>query len=110
MDKFDWFLISLIIIIGIIGFIIGANNPFTKKEIVYQCDTIIVHVPDYSLVKQNDSLCCVNDSIEKINAKYEEELKIALFKLDRIKQYNRIAGNRNNIKYLRGWINRTLNE
>lgn len=109
MDKFDWFLIFIGTIIAIIFFLIGANNPI-KKEIEIQRDTIIVTAIDYNIMKQNDSLCYVIDSIKTLNSKYEEELNIALFKIDRIKEYNRIAGNGNNIKYLRGWINRTLNE
>ena len=32
------------------------------------------------------------------------------YKLERIRYYNDIAKNGNNIKYLRGWINRVLNE
>ena len=78
------------------------------KENVIRVDTVVVHVPDSNIVKQIDSLCHKMDSIEALNVRYEEELNIALFKLDRIKEYNRIAGNGNNIKYLRGWINRVL--
>lgn len=40
----------------------------------------------------------------------QDELEIADFKLERIKEYNRIAAKGNNIKYLRGWINRVLND
>lgn len=39
-----------------------------------------------------------------------EELEVSKIKLERIKEYNRIAGQGNNIKFLRGWINRVLNE
>ena len=35
---------------------------------------------------------------------------IAKYKLERIRYYNNIAGKGNNIKFLRGWINRVLNE
>lgn len=35
---------------------------------------------------------------------------VAKYKLERIRYYNEIAGKGNNIKFLRGWINRTLNE
>lgn len=39
-----------------------------------------------------------------------EELEVSKVKLERIREYNRIAGQGNNIKFLRGWINRVLNE
>lgn len=35
---------------------------------------------------------------------------IAKYKLERIRYYNDIASKGNNIKFLRGWINRVLNE
>lgn len=35
---------------------------------------------------------------------------VAKYKLERIRYYNDIAGKENNIKYLRGWIRRTLDE
>lgn len=38
-----------------------------------------------------------------------EEIVVRDIKLERIAEYNRIAGQNNNIKYLRGWINRVLN-
>lgn len=107
---------SILFITIIIAAIIGQRK-YINENVITKIDTIYINVPDSSLVAVNDSLCIVNDSlynamdsIINLNMKFEEELTIALFKLDRIKQYNKIAGNRNNIKYLRGWINRTLNE
>ena len=73
-------------------------------------DTIYVHVRDSTSIAQIDSLYSVIDSLETINYKYEDELNIAVFKLERIRNYNEIAKNGNNIKYLRGWINRVLDE
>lgn len=35
---------------------------------------------------------------------------VAKYKLERIRYYNDIAGKGNNIKFLRGWIRRTLDE
>lgn len=35
---------------------------------------------------------------------------VVKYKLERIRYYNDIAGKGNNIKFLRGWINRVLNE
>ena len=95
------------IIIGALGFFTIGNS---YDEYNAQKDTIILTVPDYNIIKQNDSLCIINDSLQTLIIKYEEELNIALFKIDRIKEYNRIAGSGNNIKYLRGWINRVFDE
>ena len=39
-----------------------------------------------------------------------QKLVWSKYKLERIKYYNDIAGKGNNIKYLRGWIRRTLDE
>ena len=50
------------------------------------------------------------DSYEIIVDSLNEELDVAKIKLDRIKEYNRIAGQGNNITFLRGWINRVLND
>lgn len=109
MDKFDWFLVIILLLFVFASYIFGATHPIIKETIT-QYDTVIVTAPNYQIMKQRDSLYHIVDSIQTLNSKLEEELNIALFKIDRIKEYNRIAGNGNNIKYLRGWINRTLNE
>lgn len=48
------------------------------------------------------------DSAIKANIKNNEKLGIAEYKLLRIREYNRIATQGNNLKYLRGWINRVI--
>ena len=107
----DWVFALMIGLCMIIVGLISFHNLSTQYDrIEIQRDTVIITAPDYSLMNKCDSLCYVIDSIQMLNSKLEEELNIALFKIDRIKEYNRIAGNGNNIKYLRGWINRTLNE
>lgn len=107
----DWIIALIIGLCMTIGGIISFLNLSTQYDrIEIQKDTVIITAPDYSLMNQCDSLYYVIDSIQTLNYKLEEELNIALFKIDRIKEYNRIAGSGNNIKYLRGWINRTLNE
>ena len=102
--------IILFVILGAFGNACVNRKDYKPVEIIR--DTVYIDVPvtDSSIIAQNDSLYIVIDSLEQLNNKYEEELNIALFKLERIKDYNRIAANGNNIKYLRGWINRVLNE
>ena len=81
--------------------------------------TFVGDVSDYNFVKSmvdstlaEENLILYNkiDSLENIINVYDEELTIAFVKLERIKDYNAIAAKGNNIKYLRGWINRVLNE
>lgn len=90
----------------------AVNKDYNKEKISYEriVDTVYVHIRDSSSVVQIDSLYSVIDSLEQINSDYFTELTIATIKLERIKDYNKIAAKGNNIKYLRGWINRVLNE
>ena len=55
-------------------------------------------------------LSLARDSIKFLQDSASDELIVAKIKLARIKEYNRIAGNGNNITFLRGWINRVLDE
>lgn len=73
----------------------------TNEDLINKCDSLMV---------VNDSLMIVNDSLILINTKYKNELDVSLFKLERIREYNKIAGKGNNIKFLRGWINRVLED
>lgn len=88
------------------------NNDTRVSEVTYKSD---------SLQQVCDSLEIIIDGmVEDIsNAHSEyvytvdsltEEIDIMKIKLDRIKEYNRIAGQGNNIVFLRGWINRVLND
>ena len=74
------------------------NTIAIKNTEIKNCENII-----FDLYKENDSLCIVLDSLNS-------EIFVLNYKLLRIKEYNNIAGNGNNIKYLRGWINRVLND
>ena len=58
---------------------------------------------EHDIVLYQDSLRLVRDSLG-------ENLFIANYKLAKIKRYNELAAKGNNIKFLRGWINRVLNE
>lgn len=85
---------------------------------IYACDTLPVEgehhvcVPD-TIVKVIDKYVVDNtkvDSLETVIDSLQEQLFITKYKIERIKYYNNVAKNGNNIKYLRGWINRVLNE
>jgi len=62
-----------------------------------------------SLKLQLGKVIKTKDSVVKVNITNKEKLAVAEYKLLRIREYNRIAGQGNNIKFLRGWIIRTLN-
>lgn len=57
------------------------------------------------LLRTQDSL-----NSYKADTTISAELFVAKYKLERIRYYNDIAAKGNNIKYLRGWINRVLND
>ena len=90
---------------------------YTKKEKEHNQDIILY----YENLLQNVNIENENlkDSINYYRGMYNEcvllcdslceEIAVRDIKLARIAEYNRIAGQNNNIKYLRGWINRVLN-
>ena len=115
-------IISISAIVGIVV-IMALGLIFDTKNRKINNDNRVSEV-----TYKNDSLQQVCDSLEIVidgmvediaNAHSEyvytvdsltEEIDIMKIKLDRIKEYNRIAGQGNNIVFLRGWINRVLYE
>ena len=87
-------------------FLVDCGNTAPIEKIVY------VPVKDStcvdSLIYYKELLKCIQDSLNAVRDTTAEDLFIARYKLGRIKYYNDIAKNGNNIKYLRGWINRVL--
>lgn len=70
-----------------------------KNYLLSMQDSINLYKDRLSIIQQ------YKDSIIVLN----EELFIAKYKLERIKEYNRIAADKTQLQFLRGWINRTLN-
>lgn len=106
-NKQFWIVIAVIFVTGIIfitAMLTNCNDNIktetvTLMDTVYEYKTDTIEIPNIEinrLQQENDSL--------------REQLFIANYKLERIKYYNLIASKGNNIKYLRGWINRVLNE
>lgn len=95
-----------LIIPFIVLLLVGCGNTAPIEKIVY------VPVKDStcvdSLIYYKELLKCIQDSLNAVRDTTAEDLFIARYKLGRIKYYNDIAKNGNNIKYLRGWINRVL--
>lgn len=85
-----------------------AENVPPIKEIVYVPvnDSVAVN----KVVLLNEELRRTRDSLQllKTDTTMSAELFVAKYKLERIRYYNDIAAKGNNIKYIRGWIKRTL--
>lgn len=104
------------IVIAVIAiFVITACNKYPiEKEFIYV--NVPVRVKDTIAEKANimrittleHELKLTCDSLNIIKDSLNEKLFVANYKLARIKKYNEIAAKGNNIKYLRGWINRVL--
>ena len=112
--------IIIYVLITLISFSIASMiilGYYTKKEKEHNQDIILY----YENLLQNVNIENENlkDSINYYKGMYDEcvllcdslceEIAVRDIKLARIAEYNRIAGQNNNIKYLRGWINRVLN-
>lgn len=104
-----------IIIIFIILFTMSCSTDYSdykqntiiiKKDTIIYKDTFELFVYKEIVNKQTDSI----NKIIKENDSLKTKLFISDYKLNRIKYYNDIAAKNNNIKYLRGWINRVLNK
>ena len=112
--------IIIYVLIALISFTVTSMiilGYYTKKEKEHNQDIVFY----YENLLQNVNIENENlkDSINYYKGMYDEcvllcdslceEIAVRDIKLARIAEYNRIAGQNNNIKYLRGWINRVLN-
>ena len=87
---------------------ISCNNSASVEKIVYVpvTDTTCVD----SLIYYREQLRHAQDSLAYVKDSLGEDLFVARYKLGRIKYYVDIAAKGNNIKFLRGWCLRVLNE
>lgn len=101
------------IILSLICFsLISCNHkvpPVEKIIYVPVKDTISEKANIARIVELEHKCYLLQDSLNTVKDSIGEDLFIARYKLGRIKYYNEIAAKGNNIKYLRGWINRVLN-
>lgn len=110
MKNIIYGVIAGLIVGSIFGFVVSDNN--VEAERIYipygGSDTACVS----ELATTKELLLRTQDSLNsyKADTTISAELFVAKYKLERIRYYNNIAAKGNNIKYLRGWINRVLNE
>lgn len=116
-DEFYIIIISLLCMFLISAIIAGAIDNKKQNDIINEKDSCIYELNE-KLIMQNieienykDSIILYNDSINSLIKEFDsinEELQINKIKIERIREYNRIAAQGNNIKFLRGWINRII--
>lgn len=99
------------------GIALGAFflvNSCTKQivppinKIIYIPTPDTMSIQEVILLKEELRKCQDSLRIIRTDSTMSAELFVAKYKLERIRYYNDIAAKGNNIKYLRGWINRTL--
>lgn len=102
------------LVIGIILGVLSGAALYNKNP-----EPIIKYIPlrgnstdSITIVNLTEELRRTQDSLNayKADTAISAELFVAKYKLERIRHYNEIAAKGNNIKYLRGWLNRVLNE
>lgn len=113
-DLFKNITIGILLIFLLGGIFADCSNKteVPTKEIVY---VPVKDTTDYTenvarIVRLEYEIAMYQDSLNMMRQDYGEDLFICKYKLARIAYYNDIAAKNNNIKYLRGWINRVLNE
>lgn len=100
-------IVIIIVMIITISLLSCSNHVETKYIPIH--DTVEVE-NTIKIINLQRELDLIRDSLNNIKDSLGEDLFVAKYKLGRIKYYNDIAAKGNNIKYLRGWINRVLNE
>lgn len=93
---------KIFILLSII--VLCSCNNKSIKEIIYVPVTDSTNVD--SLIYYREMYRRSNDTIDSLKV----DLFVAKYKLERIRYYNEIAAKGNNIRFLRGWINRVLSE
>lgn len=102
----------------IVGSIIGASIFYAcyakpPVEEVHEAVVIERYVPiesTDSIIHKVNNTKHIIDSLTYRCDSLTRALQIANYKLERIRYYNDIAKKNNNIVFLRGWINRVLND
>lgn len=105
-------MIGIILSLICLSLISYNHNVFPVEKIIYVPvkDTISEKTNIARIVELEHKCYLLQDSLNIVKDSLGEDLFIAKYKLGRIKYYVDIAAKGNNIKYLRGWCLRVLNE
>lgn len=109
-DELYIIIISLLSMFLISAIIAGATHDKKQNNVINEKDSCIYELNE-KLIMQNIEVENYKDSINSLIQEFDsinEELQINKIKIERIREYNRIAAQGNNIKFLRGWINRVI--
>lgn len=116
-DEFYIIIISLFFMFLVSAIIAGAKHDKKQNDVINEKDNYIYELNEKLLIQNievenyKDSIVLYKDSINSLIQEFDsinEELQINKIKIERIREYNRIAAQGNNIKFLRGWINRVI--
>lgn len=112
MKKYAYIIIVIVSCIITECFISCNHDIVPVEKIIYvPVKDTISEKNNIARIAELEHKCHIlQDSLKIIKDSIGEDLFIARYKLRRIKYYNDIAAKGNNIKYLRGWINRVINE
>lgn len=97
----------IVVAIGI-TIVISACDTSTVEKKIYVTVTDSTTID--SLIYYREQFKCTQDSLNAVKDTTAEDLFVARYKLGRIKYYVDIAKNGNNLKFLRGWCLRVLND
>lgn len=98
-------------IVVIASVVTACKCPPVEKVIYIPVkDTINEQTNIARIIRLEHDITLYQDSLKLVRDSLGENLFIANYKLAKIKRYNELAAKGNNIKYLRGWINRALDE
>lgn len=113
MKIFWYFIVGCVIGLIITAVVKCDDNDISLqpiKEIVYVPTPDTMTIQEVIYLKEELRRCQDSLRIIRTDSTMSSELFVTKYKLERIRYYNDIAAKNNNIKYLRGWINRVLNE
>lgn len=108
--KHNNFIVLFIVCFGAaLGFVHSCATKVAPSAKIIQ----YIKVADSTrIIELENLLQLTRDSLNvyKHDTIMDEDEFILRYKLERIRYYNECAGKGNNVKWLRGWINRVLNE
>lgn len=122
MKNFPLYIIAYLIFISMLAGYSCSKRQLPAKEIVYvpieesklTRDSLNKYVECLEVTRRRaDSIeVLINklDSFRNTNDSLSAQLVIRDLKIERIRYYNEVAGKGSNIKFLRGWINRVIEE